>query len=160
MVAEGLTIVTHEMNRRFYEQTVLKSPHTIAPDALARRPRAPGFVWVGDRHVLGDGQRSLAIHHVPNGHAANLLMAYVPHEKLLIVTDIFNDFGEPRPNDPPAGVVSPYYAALADRVRQLKLEITQIAPSHGLGVVPADRLWKAVEGRVQAPPVRQLSQVR
>ena len=83
--------------------------------------------------------------------AANLLMSYVPQEKLLIITDIFNDFGEPRPNDPPPGLVSPYYAALGERVRQLKLDVQKIAPSHGRGLVPADMLWKAVQGKVQAP---------
>ena len=154
LVSEGVTIVTHEMNRPFYEQTVLKNPHTLAPDALSRNPRQASFVWVADRHIIGDGARRLEIYHVPNGHTANLLMSYVPQEKLLIITDIFNDFGEPRPNDPPPGVVSPYYAALGDRVRQLKLDIERIAPSHGKGVVPAEMLWKALQGKVEAPAVR------
>ena len=71
----------------------------------------------------------------------------VPQEKLLIITDIFNDFGEPRPNDPPPGLVSPYYAALGERVRQLKLDVQRIAPSHGRGLVPVDMLWKALQER-------------
>jgi glyoxylase-like metal-dependent hydrolase (beta-lactamase superfamily II) len=152
-VAEGITVVTHEMNRPFYERTVLKNPHTLAPDALARTPRPARWVWVGDRHGMSDGARTLEFYHVPNGHTANLLMGYIRQEKLLIVTDIFNDFGEPRPNDPPPGLVSPYYAALGDRVRQLKLDVERIAPSHGKGTVPADVLWKALEGKVQAPQV-------
>ena len=152
-VSEGLTIITHEMNRPFYEQTVLKNPHTLAPDALARNPRPASFVWMDDKYVLTDGARTLEIYHVPNGHAANLLMSYIPQEKLLIITDIFNDFGEARPNDPPAGLVSPYYAALGDRVRQLKLDVTRIAPSHGKGVVSAEILSKALQGKVQAPQI-------
>ena len=153
-VSEGATIVTHEMNRPFYEQTVLRNPHTIAPDALSKNPRPANFVWVDDKHVLSDGTRTLAIYHVPNGHTANLLMGYIPQERLLIITDIFNDFGEPRPNDPPPGLVSPYYAALGERVRQLKLDVQRIAPSHGKGTVAADMLWKALEGTVQAPQVK------
>lgn len=152
-VSEGVTIITHELNRRFYEQTVLKNPHTLAPDALSRNPRPASFVWVDDKYVLTDGSRTLEVYHVPNGHTANLLMSYVPQEKLLIITDIFNDFGEARPNDPPAGLVSPYYAALGARIRQLKLDVTRIAPSHGRGVVSADMLWKALQGKVQAPLV-------
>jgi glyoxylase-like metal-dependent hydrolase (beta-lactamase superfamily II) len=148
-----VTIVTHAMNRRFYEQTVLRNPHTIAPDALAKSARRPTFIWVDDRHVVSDGTRTLEIYHVENGHTANLLMGYIPQEKLLIITDIFNDFGEPRPNDPPPGLVSPYYAALGDRVRQLKLDVERIAPSHGKGTVPAAMLWQALEGKVQAPQV-------
>ena len=150
-VSEGVTIITHEMNRRFYEQTVLKSPHTLTPDALARNPRAASFVWVDDKFVLTDGTRSLEMYHVPNGHAANLLMSYLPQERLLMITDIFNDFGEPRPNDPPPGIVTPYYAALGERVRSLKLAIDRIAPSHGRSAVEGARLWKALEGKVQAP---------
>ena len=153
-VSEGLTIISHEMNRRFYEQTVLKNPHTLAPDALARNPQPANFVWVDDKFVLTDGTRSLEIYHVPNGHAANLLMSYLPQERLLMITDIFNDFGEPRPNDPPSGVVTPYYAALGERVRGLKLAIDRVAPSHGRSVVEGARLWKALEGKVQAPAVR------
>jgi glyoxylase-like metal-dependent hydrolase (beta-lactamase superfamily II) len=154
--SEGATIVTHEMNKRFYEQTVLKSPHTLAPDALSRNPKQANFVWVKDKHVLTDGNRTLEIYHVENGHTANLLMAYIPQEKLLLITDIFNDFGEPRPNDPPRGIVSPYYAALGARIRALKLDVERIAPSHGTGVVSVDVLRKALEGTVQAPPVRQV----
>ena len=157
-VAEGVSIITHEMNRRFYEQAVLKNPHTLAPDALSRAPRPASFVWVNDKYVLTDGSRTLEVYHVPNGHAANLLMSYVPQEKLLIITDIFNDFGEPRPNDPPPGLVSPYYAALGERVRQLKLDVQKIAPSHGRGLVPADMLWKALQGKVQAPRTVSSSQ--
>jgi len=126
---------------------------SLGRNGSARTPRPASWVWVGDTHMLSDGARTLEVHHVPNGHAANLLMGYLPHEKLLIITDIFNDFGEPRPNDPPPGVVSPYYAALGDRLRQLTLDVQRIAPSHGKGTVPADMLWKALQGKVQAPQV-------
>jgi glyoxylase-like metal-dependent hydrolase (beta-lactamase superfamily II) len=150
-VAEGSTIVTHEMNRRFYEQVVLKAPRTLAADTLTRNPRPATFMWVNDKQVITDGERTLEIYHVPNGHAANLLMGYLPKEKLLIITDIFNDFGEPRPNDPPPGIVSPYYAALGERIKQLKLDVERIAPSHGKGVVPGTVLTKLLQGTVQAP---------
>jgi glyoxylase-like metal-dependent hydrolase (beta-lactamase superfamily II) len=150
-IAEGSTIVTHEMNRRFYEQIVLKAPRTLAQDTLTRTPRPAVFTWVRDKHVIGDGERTLEVYHVPNGHAANLLMSYLPREKVLIITDIFNDFGEPRPNDPPPGIVSPYYAALGDRIRQLKLDVERIVPSHGKGAMPAAVLTKLLQGTVQAP---------
>ena len=102
-VAEGSTIITHEMNKKFYEQVVLKSPHALLPDRLSQNPTPAKFVYVKDKYVLTDGDRTMEIYHVPNGHAANLLMSYLPKEKLLLITDIFNDFGEPRPNDPRRG---------------------------------------------------------
>ena len=151
-VAEGTTIITHEMNKKFYEQVVLKNPHALLPDRLSQNPTPAKFVYVKDKYVLTDGNRTMEIYHVPNGHAANLLMSYLPKEKLLLITDIFNDFGEPRPNDPPAGITSVYYAALGDRIKQLKLDVERLAPSHGKRVLPAERLWKALEGKPQAPP--------
>jgi glyoxylase-like metal-dependent hydrolase (beta-lactamase superfamily II) len=153
-IAEGSTIITHDMNRRFYEQTLLKGPRTLEQDVLSRAPRPANFVWVKDKYVISDGERTLEIYHVPNGHAANLLMSYLPEEKLLLITDIFNDFGMPRPNDPPPGIVSPYYAALGERIKQLKLDVERLAPSHGTGVVPVAMLTKALQGTVQAPAVR------
>jgi glyoxylase-like metal-dependent hydrolase (beta-lactamase superfamily II) len=153
-VAEGSIIITHEMNKAFYERMVLKNPHTLDPDRLSENPRPAKFIWVKDKYVLTDGDRSLEIYTVPGaGHTANLLMSYLPKEKILFITDIFNQFGEPRPNDPPAGIVTPYYAALGDNLKRLNLDVQQLAPSHGKGVVPAELLNKALVGVVKAPEV-------
>jgi glyoxylase-like metal-dependent hydrolase (beta-lactamase superfamily II) len=102
----------------------------------------------------------MEVYHVDNGHAANLLMAYLPKEKLLLITDIFNDFGMPRPNDPPAGLVSPYYAALGERIKELKLDVQWLAPSHGTKVLPVARLNTLLQGTVQAPPVKPVVESR
>ena len=153
-VAAGSTIITHEMNKPFYEQVVLKNPHTLEPDTFFKEPKPAKFIWVKDKYVLSDGDRSLEIYTVPGaGHTANLLMSFLPKEKILFITDIFNQFGEPRPNDPPPGIVTPYYAALGENLKRLNLDVQQIAPSHGKGVVPAELLHKALEGTVQAPAV-------
>jgi glyoxylase-like metal-dependent hydrolase (beta-lactamase superfamily II) len=153
-VAEGSIIITHEMNKPFYEQVVLKSPHALEPDKLSRNPKPAKFIWVKDKYVLSDGDRSLEIYAVPGaGHTANLLMSFLPKEKILFITDIFNQFGEARPNDPPPGIVSPYYAALGENLKRLNLDVQQLAPSHGKGAVSVELLRKALEGTVQAPTV-------
>jgi glyoxylase-like metal-dependent hydrolase (beta-lactamase superfamily II) len=161
-VAEGSTIVTHEMNRKFYDEVVLKAPHTLDPDALTRTPKKAEFVYVKDKgkYVISDGTRSMEVYHVANGHANNLLTAYLPKEKLLMITDIFNDFGMPRPNDPPPGLVSPYYAALDTRLKELKLDVERLAPSHGRAVVPFSQFANLVQGRVQAPAPRPITETR
>jgi glyoxylase-like metal-dependent hydrolase (beta-lactamase superfamily II) len=161
-VAEGSTIVTHEMNKKFYDDVVLKAPHALEPDALTKTPKAAQFVYVKDKgkYVISDGGRTMEIYHVDNGHARNLLMSYLPKEKLLMITDIFNDFGMPRPNDPPAGLVSPYYAALDARVKELKLDVQQLAPSHGRAVVPFSQFTEKVQGKVQAPAPRPITETR
>jgi glyoxylase-like metal-dependent hydrolase (beta-lactamase superfamily II) len=153
-VVEGATIITHEMNKKFYEDTVLKSPHTLDPDLFSQNPKPAKFIWVKDKYIITDGDRTLEIYYVRGaGHTDNLLMSYLPKEKILFITDIFNQFGEPRPNDPPPGIVSPYYAALGDNLKRLNLDVQQLAPSHGKGVVSIDLLTKALEGKVQAPAV-------
>jgi glyoxylase-like metal-dependent hydrolase (beta-lactamase superfamily II) len=161
-VAEGSTIVTHEMNKKFYDDVVLKAPHTLEPDALTKTPKPAQFVYVKDKgkYVITDGVRTMEIYHVDNGHARNLLMTYLPKEKLLMITDIFNDFGMPRPNDPPPGLVSPYYAALDARLKELKLDVRQLAPSHGRAVVPFSQFTEKVQGKVQPPAPRPITETR
>jgi glyoxylase-like metal-dependent hydrolase (beta-lactamase superfamily II) len=154
-VAEGSTIITHESNQEYYLKTVLKNPHTLDPDRLTQDPQAAKFIWVKEKYELSDGDRILDVYWVHDaGHTSNLLMSYLPKEKVLFITDIFNQFGEPRPNDPPAGIVTPYYAALGENLKRLNLDPQQIAPSHGKGIVSADVLKKTLEGTVQAPPVQ------
>jgi len=161
-VAEGSTIITHEMNRKFYEDVVLKAPHTLEPDVLTKTPKPAHFVYLKDkdRYVITDGTRSMEIYHVYNGHANNLLMSYLPKEKLLMITDIFNDFGMPRPNDPTPGLVSPYYAALDTRLKELRLDVERLAPSHGKAVVPFSQFTNLVQGKVEAPAPRPITETR
>jgi glyoxylase-like metal-dependent hydrolase (beta-lactamase superfamily II) len=141
------TIITHEMNRGLYEQ-VLKNPYTLAPDDFSRNPKPAKFEFVKDRHTLTDGRRTMEIYWIEgNLHAANMLMSYLPNEKLLIVTDIFNMFYEPRSNDPPDGFASPYTMNLWDNIQRLKLDVRFIAPGHGREVVPASELTQKVVGR-------------
>jgi glyoxylase-like metal-dependent hydrolase (beta-lactamase superfamily II) len=153
-ISEGMTIITAETNKPFYEKVVVKAPHHLEPDKLAQNPKQAKFIWVKEKYVLSDGDRNLEIYRVHDaGHSANLLMSYLPKEKLLFITDIFNQFGVPRPNDPPPGITTPYYAALGDNIKRLKLDVERIAPSHGREVVSAAILTKALEGKVEAPPV-------
>ena len=159
-IAEGVTVITNEKNKDFYEQVVLGRPRTLEPDRLSQNPKPADFIWMKDKYVLTDGNRSVEIYPVlGNGHAEYLLMSYLPKEKLLVITDVFNLFGEVRPNTPPPGIATPYYASLAENIKRLKLDVRQIAASHGHGkaVVPVSELWKQVEGTVQAPEIRPLA---
>src|SRR5207244_7039828 len=86
-VAEGITVLTHRLNKPYFEQ-ILAQPHTIAPDRLARAPRPATIEAVDEKRVLTDGLRTLELHHMRgNLHNEALLMAYLPREKLLIQAD-------------------------------------------------------------------------
>jgi glyoxylase-like metal-dependent hydrolase (beta-lactamase superfamily II) len=137
-VAEGATIITHEMNRTYYER-VWKAPHTIEPDRLAQNPRQPTFVTVKEKYTLADGGRSLEIYPLEGDtHNAGLMMVYLPKEKILVEADDFSW---------PAGTrAGPRYHAnnvnLYRNIQHLNLDLKTIAPIHG-EPVPLSELQKA-----------------
>jgi len=142
-VAEGATIITHEMNRPYYEKT-FAMPRTLSPDELSKNPKEAKFVTVTDKYVLTDGVRRLELYAVQgNGHNAGLIVAYLPKEKVLIEPDLFNP---PPPNTPPPAAVSPYTASLQENIKRLKLDVRQIAPLHGR-VVPVAEMQKALSAK-------------
>jgi glyoxylase-like metal-dependent hydrolase (beta-lactamase superfamily II) len=139
-VAEGATIITHEMNKPFYEKTFAMS-RTLMPDKLSQNPKEAKFETVTDKKVLTDGVRTLELYAVPTGHNAGLVIAYLPKEKVLIEPDLFNP---PPPDAPPPAAVSPYTAGLQEKLQQLKLDVRIIAPLHGR-IVPVAELRKALK---------------
>ena len=50
--------------------------------------------------------------------------------------------------------MSPYYAALGKRIKELNLDVQFLAPSHGTKIMPVARLNQLLEGTVQAPAPR------
>ena len=81
--AEGITIVTHEVNRPYYERAAANT-WSLAPDRLAKSKKKPVFQTMGDNMVLTDGARSVELYQiVGNGHHDGIVMAYLRKEKLL-----------------------------------------------------------------------------
>ena len=88
--AEGVTIVTHEVNRPYYERAALNS-HNFSPDRLARSGKKPVFQTMGDNMVLTDGARSVELYQITNNnHHDGIVMAYLRKEKILIEADAFS----------------------------------------------------------------------
>ena len=99
-VDEGATIVTHQMNKPYYEQA-WAAPHTLNPDRLAQSKKSATFETVSDKHVLTDGKRSIEIHEIAgSGHNDGFLMVYLPKEKILIEGDAYTPAAADAP--PPA----------------------------------------------------------
>jgi hypothetical protein len=65
-----------------------KSPHAMAPDSLARVPRAPRFVPVSGKTVIGNGENRIELYPVGGPYAERMLMAYFPDHKLLYGADL------------------------------------------------------------------------
>jgi glyoxylase-like metal-dependent hydrolase (beta-lactamase superfamily II) len=148
--AEGITIVTHEVNRPYFERAVLNS-WTLAPDRLAKSKKKPVFQTMGDNMVLTDGTRSVELYQVVgNGHHDGIIMAYLRKEKLLIEADVFTPLA---PGAEPPKVPNPFSVNLEANVRRLNIDVDRIVPIHGR-IVPYSDLLAAI-GKKPAPAKKE-----
>ncbi len=144
--AEGVTIVTHEVNRPYFERAALNS-WTLAPDRLAKSKKKPVFQTMGDNMVLTDGTRSVELYQiVGNPHHDGIIMAYLRKEKLLIEADVYTPLA---PGAEPPKVPNPQAVNLESNVRRLGLEVDRIVSVHGR-VVPYSELLATI-GKKPAP---------
>jgi glyoxylase-like metal-dependent hydrolase (beta-lactamase superfamily II) len=127
-VDEGATIVTHALNKPYYERA-WAAPRTINPDKLARSNKTAAFETFTDKHVLGDGRRTIEVHQIAgSGHNDAFAMIYLPAEKILIEVDAYSP---PAGNAPPPATPNPFAVNLYDNIQRLKLDVRQIAALHG-----------------------------
>jgi len=144
--AEGVTIVTHEINRPYFERAVANT-WNLGSDRLAKSKKKPVFQTMGDNMVLTDGTRSVELYQiVGNAHHDGLIMAYLRKEKLLIEADAYTP--GPAGAEPPK-VPNPFSVNLEANVRRLNLEVDRILPIHGR-IVPYGELLAAI-GKTPAP---------
>ena len=134
-LAQSATIVTHQGNREFYDD-VFFSPgrRTVEPDILSDRMpwfagnRIPPFETVNEKYVLSDGVRTMDIYPVLGlAHNGNMLVAYLPTERILINADLYN---------PPASGAQPPVAnaslrSLSQNIRRLNLDVERHVGVHG-----------------------------
>jgi glyoxylase-like metal-dependent hydrolase (beta-lactamase superfamily II) len=114
VVAEGITIITHDNNKAFLEKA-LGGPRTLVGDTLAKANRKPRIESAGDRKVLRDDTRTIELHHVKNlEHSDGMLIAFLPREKILFT----GDFNVPAAGQP----VLPAIPTLVQNVERLKLD--------------------------------------
>lgn len=142
-VAEGVTIITHRINRDFYNR-VLRFPHTLSPDRLSQNPKPARFETLTDKHVLTNGSRSLELHLLEgNTHNPGLLLVYLPKEKLLHQADAFTAPPPGAPLPPAVNMVNARNANLMANIERLHLDVEQILAAHGR-VMPIADLRKAL----------------
>jgi glyoxylase-like metal-dependent hydrolase (beta-lactamase superfamily II) len=139
-VAEGATVMTHNVNKAFFEQS-LAAPRTVNPDKLAQSGKKATVEGIADKRVLSDGTRTVELYHIQGSiHHDGMIMAYLPKEKLLIEADAYTPAA---PNAPPPAQPNPNHVNLYDNIARLKLEVDQLLPLHGR-MVPLAELQKAI----------------
>jgi glyoxylase-like metal-dependent hydrolase (beta-lactamase superfamily II) len=128
VVAEGITIVTHEVNKALLEKA-LSAPRTLAPDAMSNSGKKPVIeAFSGDKRVFTDGTRTVEIHLIKGlPHADGLVVAYLPNEKILAYADMFNfpPASDPVPDPPVVGTI-----VFADNLQRLQLKPEKILSIH------------------------------
>ena len=128
VVAEGITIITHENNKAFLTRA-LTAPRTLAPDSMSKSGKKPVIETVQEKRVLTDGTRVIEIYHVRGlPHVEGMLVAYLPKEKILAYADMFNapPANDPVPNPPVVGT----QVFVANVVDQLKLDFDTVVSVH------------------------------
>jgi len=124
-IAEGATVVTTAANRPVIEAMAASEQN----DRLGRTPRKPEFLLLENgRRVLEDGDRRLELIDIgPNPHAKEMVIAWLPAEKVVFQGDLFF---VPN-NDAPFGPAQPSTASFAKKLRELGLPAERIASVHG-----------------------------
>ena len=130
-VAEGSTIITHQVNKAYLEK-VLSQPHTLNPDRAQQAKKKPVVVAMGEKRVLTDGAHTIELYHLQNfSHHDGMIVAYLPKEKILLEADGYNPGAA---TAAPPSQPSPYTVSLVDNIQRLKLDVQRVVPVH----YPAD----------------------
>ncbi len=135
-VHEGATVVTHEGNHAYYQEVLRAGPWLLQPDRFSLYPPeewSEGYIFetAREKYVLGDDTRTVELYHVQGlAHAAGMLIAYIPSEKLVVQADLFS----PQAQAPNASTRS-FYRTL----QRLNLDVETIVGIHG-NPAPMSRL--------------------
>jgi glyoxylase-like metal-dependent hydrolase (beta-lactamase superfamily II) len=126
-IAEGATLVTTPSARTVIEKMIVPATHIMRPDGLSRNPRAPLFEIVNAKRVFEDAAHRVELYDIsPNPHCAEMLIAYLPKEKILFEADMFDIELPGR-----TGTGGDDTVDLADKIKRLGLEVERIIPVHG-----------------------------
>jgi glyoxylase-like metal-dependent hydrolase (beta-lactamase superfamily II) len=139
-VAEGATLVTSEMARAYFEQT-LANPNRINPDAMEKSGKKANVTGVSGKRSFTDGSRVVDVYYVEGSvHAQGFMMVHLPREKILVQADAYTPGA---PNSPPPAVPNALQVNLVQNIERLGLQVERILPLHGR-MVPMSELLAMV----------------
>ena len=98
-------------------------------DRLAKSARKPEFLFIERvKRVISDGTRTLELLNIgPNPHARDMVVAYLPKERVVFQGDLFFLPA----NDAPVGPPQASTVSFAKKLQELKLGVDRIASVHG-----------------------------
>jgi glyoxylase-like metal-dependent hydrolase (beta-lactamase superfamily II) len=132
-VAAGATVVTTPSNQGFVEK-LAAAPHSVRPDGLSANPRKPTVETFTGKREFKDAGHSVELYDVgPNPHADEVVVAYLPQQKVLFVSDLLSI-----PADGPLPPGSEITRSFANKLKELGLAVDKFAPGHGRLGTPKD----------------------
>ncbi|MDG2175444.1 MAG: MBL fold metallo-hydrolase [Gammaproteobacteria bacterium] len=125
-VAEGATIITHEINQEFFE-SALANPRTLRTESDLSEGMPVSVLGVGGFFVLDDGSQRLEIYKLNDSlHADDVLIAYIPSIKTIVEADLM----QPWINPVFGGGDHPFLIWFADELERIGIEYEQFVPIH------------------------------
>jgi len=125
-MASGATVLTVADNARFLKE-VAKADHTLLPNPLRGHSGAVSIEVVEKERTLGTGKRQLRLVNVgPNPHVDEILMAYLPTEGIVFISDLVSTFDGGHDSEPTEAML-----AFDKKLSELGIEPKTIVPGHG-----------------------------
>jgi glyoxylase-like metal-dependent hydrolase (beta-lactamase superfamily II) len=126
-IAEGSTLIALPGEKAFFEK-VAKSRFTIDPDALMLNPKPIKFELLKEgKRTLTDGTTTVELIDIgPGGHTDEMLVAYLPAEKLVFQGDLVN-----RPGNGDPATINDTTVHFANWLESSKLPVERIIGVHG-----------------------------
>jgi len=149
-VSEGVTTLVAHRSIHAFLQEILRRPHTIVPDALAKKPQAKAvnIVDVDDQLVLKDSAMTVNLYYVLDlPHASTMLMVYFPTGRILTDADLyFPDDRRTLTADEPGGHAA-FTQNLLSNITYRRLQVDFMMPIHGRFVPYSEFVEAAIRMR-------------
>ena len=127
-IHEGATAITHDGNKPYYKEVLRAGPWILDPDRFSLHPPeewSEGYIFetLNERYVLADDTQRVELYNVQGlAHAAGMLIAYIPSEKIVVQADLYT-----------SGTATPNASArtFQRNLQRLDLDVETIVGIHG-----------------------------
>lgn len=143
-IAEDITIITTPGNKNFVE-TFSETSFTINPDKLSRNPRPAVIETIsGKKRTISDRTHKVELIDIgPTPHADEMIIVYLPDEKIIYQGDLLEIDDDDPVNELTANEVTAYFYR---KIQELDLKVEKIIGTEGRSAT-LDDLRKAVQLR-------------
>lgn len=140
--AEGTTIVTTAGNKSFLEKVAAIDSSRLPKTASLNKRTLVIETLVNKKRVFQDDKHVVELYDIgPNPHAKEIIVAYLPKEKILFQADLLN----PAANGTIA-IAQDATVSFSEKLQQLGLEVEKIYGVHGRPATPQE-LRSSIERR-------------